>query len=358
MSQKQIGSDGRYRRTLRNFGGSGQIQGTEDWPIDPSVDDAKVIGVAALFGFAALAAMPTGFEVVGWVIASGIVALACVVIYVCPNDRAPLAWLGAIGRFKRAPKRLTNHAEDPKRRTQNLTEIEDVVQIADAIRRRDGTLVGAVKVTGRDMALAETDEWNRAAAGFEDLADAVDGGIEVFSPGRVVRASNLVSGYYGRETDEDVKRNDTLAELVETYTTELPREFKRRGVATRDFYVLVWVTESEVRRADHGVLAKLSDLPGVGGALARIGLARRGPDDVEIKSRQRSMLAGRKRAVENAVGSIDGCDAEPVDSEHLVALLEEYWTARWTRREGKPLPRHRLPVVARTEETTEEAHAQ
>ena len=110
MSQRQLSDDGRYRRILKNFGGSGQIQGAEDWPIDVGGDDAKAIGVATLLGFAALAVMPPGFEVLGWVVAAAIVAATLGVIYVCPSDLSPLAWLGAIARFKRAPKRLTAHA--------------------------------------------------------------------------------------------------------------------------------------------------------------------------------------------------------------------------------------------------------
>lgn len=347
MSQKQLGTDGRYRRILRNFGGDGSIQGIEDVPVDVSIDDAKALGAASLVGFALVAAVPRDYQLVGWIGAGVLVALAALACYVAPADRAPLEWLGAIGRFKKDPKRLTAHAESPRERTQNLTRMDGVLPICGAVRRRDGTLVSAVKVEGRDMALAETDEWDQAAKGFEDLAGAVDGGFEIYSPAQVVISHALVRGYRGRERDEDVEGNETLQSLVETYQEELPREFRNRGTAVRDFYVLVWVSESEVRRQDHGVLAKLADLRGIGGVVSRVGLARRGPSDAEIETRQKSILEGRKRAVETAVSSIEGCEASAVDAEHLTALLQEYWTGRRCDREGKPVPRHRHPVVTR-----------
>ena len=347
MSQRQLSDDGQYRRILTNFGGSGEIQGTEDVPITLKGEDAKAIGVATLLGFVALALAPPSFEALGWVVAAAIVVTTLGVIYVAPSNLSPLAWLAAIARFKRAPKRLTAHAESDRRRTQTLTHVDAVLSLSGSVRRRDGTLVGAIQVAGRDMALAESAEWDTAARGFEDLANALDGAFEIYSPSRVVASQDLVDGYWGRETDADVKANDALAGLIEDYKNELPRELRERGAAVRDFYVLVWVSPDEVRRADHGVIAKLADLPGVGGFVSRVGLARRGPSDAEIKTRQKSILAGRKRAVETAVAAMEGCDASPVDAEHLTAILKEFWTGRRVRKSGKPVPNTTVPVVTR-----------
>jgi hypothetical protein len=153
-----------------------------------------------------------------------------VTVYLCPADREPLGWLRAILRFKRAPKRLTQHADAEHKRTQSLVGIERMVSIHGMARRTDGTLVGLVEVEGRDMALAETSVWEAAGAGFESMADGLDGSFEVFSPARTVDPGRIAKGYVGREYDSDVRENATLSALIETYQedpthrTQSPRD--------------------------------------------------------------------------------------------------------------------------------------
>ena len=328
----RIGPDNRqYRHVLQNFGKGSTIQGTEDWPIDPTIEDAKFIGLGVLIGSTVLAVTPQEMIALGWIAAAVILALTGVIMYIAPSERAPLEWLTAMVRFKRRAKRLTNHAENPKEQTQSLTKIERVLPIASAIERTDGAIVGLVEVKGRDMALAEEDAWATAAEGFEQLARALDSTVEIFSPARTIHPSRLSKGYLGREHDEDVRRNPTLRKLVNVYLDELPNEFNRRATAIRRFYVVVSVTEREVRRDDQGALADLAELPGIGGPIERFGLAKRGPEDAEIKERQRSILSARKRAVENAVSSIEGCEATEVDDEYLTAIIKEFWTGKRVR---------------------------
>jgi len=338
-------SNGQYRRVLRDFGGSDTIQGTEDWPIDPDVEDAKLIGLAVLFGAAVLAIVPQETVILGWAAVGLFVALAGVVIYICPSERAPLEWITAMARFWRKPKRLTNHAEDHDERTQTLTHIDRMLHTQGAVRRRDGALVGLVEVEGTDMALAEEDAWASAAEGFEKMARAVDSTVEIYSPARTVHPNRLTKGYMGREREEDVKRNETLQHLVSVYRNELPQEFAERGTAVRRFYVVLSVTPREVRRDDQGALAKLADLPGIGEPIRRFGLARRGPSEAEIEERQKSILSARKRAVQQSISSTAGCVADDVDGEHLAALLEEFWTGTSTQYEGKPAYHQQTPVV-------------
>lgn len=346
-------NDTRYREILNNFAGNETIQGTEDWPIDPSPEDIKTIGVGVLFGMAALAVTPSEFEFLGFIAAGIFVAATALVVYVAPDDRSPLKWMQAIMKHKTREKRLTQHAESSKKSTQTLTRVERVLTFSDAVLRQDGTIVGAVKIDGRDMSLAEESEWTEASNGFEQLANSIDNGFEIYSPARIVESNALVKGYRERELDEDVKQNPTLSKLINTYQTELPRSFRNRGVAVRDFYVIVWVTEREVRHADHNVLTKLSQLPGVGSLIERFGLDRRGPNEKEIRNRQKSMLEGRKRSVVTAVSSIEECEAEKVDAEHLVAILREYWSGIRTPRTGTPLHKQRLPIVANGSNHTE-----
>ena len=139
----------RYRRILRNFGGSDSIQGLEDAPIDPDKEDAKFVGLTVLLGGTILAVTPQDMIAMGWIGAGLVVALAGVAMYICPDERAPIEWMSAIGRFKRAPKRLTNHAEKPEERTQTLTQVERILPMSGAAERRDGALVGLVEVKGK-----------------------------------------------------------------------------------------------------------------------------------------------------------------------------------------------------------------
>jgi len=334
-----------YRRILRNFGGSDSIQGLENAPIDPDAEDAKFIGLTVLIGAAILAIAPQDMIALGWVVAGIVVALGGIAMYVCPSERAPLEWLSAIARFKRAPKRLTNHSENSKERTQTLTQVERILPFSGAAERRDGALVGLVEVKGQDMALAEESAWDAAAEGFEKMARAVDSTVEIYSPSRTVDPARLIRGYVGRGMDEDVKRNETLRHLLGVYQDQLSKEMNARGTAVRRFFVVVSVTPKEVRRADRSTLGKLADLPGLGGPIERFGLAKRGPSDEEIKARQKSILEARKRAVENAISSTEGCTTSSVDSEYFAALIREFWTGIRTEYQDKPVPNHQTPVV-------------
>ena len=356
MASRDFGTNTRqYRRILRNFGGSDSIQGLEDAPIDPDVEDLKFIGLTVLVGGMILAITPQDVIGLGWVAAGIVILLAGVILYVCPTERAPIEWMSAIGRFKRAPKRLTNHAEKREERTQTLTQIKRMIPMEGAAERRDGALVGLVEVKGQDMALAEESAWNAAAEGFEKMARSVDSTVEIYSPSRSVSPGRLTAGYAGREKDDDVQRNETLQHLMVVYQRRLPKELKARGTAIRRFFVVVSVTPQEVRRADQGALGKLADLPGVGGPIERFGLAKQGPSDEEIRTRQKSMLRARKRAIENAISSTEGCETNPVDSEYFAALIREFWTGIRTEYQDKPVPKHRTPVVHhnRTEDDTD-----
>jgi len=334
-----------YRRILRNFGGSDSIQGLEDAPIDPDTEDAKFIGLTVLISAAILAITPQDMIALGWIAAGLFVTLGGVAMYVCPGERAPIEWMSAIARFKRAPKRLTNHAEDPAERTQTLTQVERILPTTGAAERRDGTLVGLVEVKGQDMALAEEAAWDAAAEGFEKTARAVDSTVEIYSPSRTVNPGRLIEGYLNRGKDEDVKHNETLQHLLGVYQDQLPKEMNARGTAVRRFFVVISVTPKEVQRADQGAFGKLAELPGLGGPIERFGLAKRGPSDEEINARQKSILEARKRAVENAISSTEGCTTSPVDSEYFAALIREFWTGIRTRYQDKPVPNTQTPVV-------------
>ena len=372
---KSNDTDG-FRRIVTDFGGAGTIQGTEDLPVDPQVADVKAIGLGALFGFGLMASIPRGLSVpipfgldsailgaieawnpfvaaliptlstaIGLLAAGACILAASVVVYLCPDDRTPIGWVRAIFRFKRRPKRLTQHADAEHKRTQSLVGVERMLPISGAAKRRDGALFGLVEVEGRDMALAETSAWESAGAGFESMADGLDGGFEVFSPARTIAPGRISKGYVGREFDDDVRENPTLSALIETYQEDLPAELNRRGTAVRRFYVVVWVTESEVRRQDHGALGQLADLPYIGGAIRRVGLARREATDEEINTRQKSILSSRKRAVRNGLASIEDVETNEVDAEQLAAVLTEYWTGIRTDHSGKLPPKHQTPVV-------------
>jgi len=211
-----------FRRIITDFGGSGTIQGTEDWPVDPAVADVKAVGFAALLGFATVAGLPSSYQVLGWGVLGVLLASSLVMVYLCPTDREPLGWLRAILSFKRSPKRLTQHADREEERTQSLVGVERVLPMSGDARRPDGTLFGLVEVEGRDMALAERSAWETAGKGFESMVDGLDGPSGTFSPARTVDPGRIAKGYVGRELDEDVRQNPTLSALIETYRTSPP----------------------------------------------------------------------------------------------------------------------------------------
>jgi hypothetical protein len=115
----------------------------------------------------------------------------------------------------------------------------------------------------------------------------------------------------------------------------------------------VWVTESEVRRQDHGTLANLADIPLLGGVIRRVGLARREASDAEINARQKSILSARKRAVRNGLAGIEDLETTEVDAKHLAAILTEFWTGIRTDHSGKRVPNTSVPVVTAESDSEE-----
>jgi hypothetical protein len=104
----------RYRRVLDGFG-SGSIQGTEDWPIDPTVEDAKTIGIAITLALAFLSA-PGPWPVLATGAALSL-AGGFLIVYLAPSDRAPYRWIYSILQFKLGTKRFTKHSEDSTEQT-------------------------------------------------------------------------------------------------------------------------------------------------------------------------------------------------------------------------------------------------
>ena len=94
QSDRSGNGQGQYRRIVTDFGGAGSIQGTEDWPVDPAVADVKAVGLAGLFGFAAVAAVPQGaplaYRLVGWVFLALVLVMSLVVVYLAPSDQTPI----------------------------------------------------------------------------------------------------------------------------------------------------------------------------------------------------------------------------------------------------------------------------
>jgi hypothetical protein len=319
------------RRILDEFGAADEIVGID---IDYSLADLKLflpaLAVALLLVAVASRLGGTWATLGGLGAALVVLLLTGAVVFVAPAHMTPQQWLGRIAAFTRRERTRTAVGATATDRSGRLTQVARFIPEADALERRDGQLVAAIRIDPANMALATHEEWNAAADALGDALNTLDFPIQLHSSARSVDPDRLTAGYRARRDDPDVLANESLAEIIDIYERRLPAEFRSRGTSIRTYHVLVPVGVREVQLADRGAVAKLTSLPYVGGLLAILGAESSGLSAAEITQRQRETLDTRLTDVRSAIRSVEGCDCTVVSADRLASLLEEFWTGRRT----------------------------
>lgn len=320
------------RRVLDEFGAGDEIAGIDT---DYTLSDLKALIPAVALGFICLlAGVADGrlLAILGGILSAlALLAIALAVIVITPSHLTPQAWVTQILSFKREPKQRSIVGETSNERTEVLTGITRFDADGDAVERDDGALVGGVRVDPANMALATDAQWQAAADSLGQTLNTLGFYLQIRSTARRVPTEDLVAGYDTRLDDPDVQANDTLRELIEVYQRELPREFRTRGTSVREYQILVPVRIHEVQLAEHGALARLETLPYIGSFLAVLGAESTRLTDEEIERAQRSLLAERRQAIEDAIRGLESCTAESVSAATLASWVEESWTGRRTQ---------------------------
>ncbi|WP_423743934.1 hypothetical protein V5735_13130 (plasmid) [Haladaptatus sp. SPP-AMP-3] len=281
-----------------------------------------------------VAVIVTGRFFVGVGLSLVVLGVAGAYVTICPDHRTPLGFLRSFISYYRRDSimTLTNSNTDSDANappdTRELTQIRAVEPDADAIRRRDETLIGAIRIEPANLALADHNEWDRAARGLGDVLNALDYPVQIHSSARRVDPDRLTAAYHTRRTDADVRSTPALGEIVEVYRRRRPQEFRERGTSIRQYHAIVPVEIQSVSLEDNAWVRRLSTLPLVGDHLASVFADVLLQDDrrESIHARQRTLLEERRTHLAEQLTSVEGIHVHSEDAADLVTLVEEYWS--------------------------------
>ena len=245
--------------------------------------------------------------------------LGAVFVYVTPAYTSSLDWLVTMVRFH------TTATEEPHSEALEHHQLERVYPTYDAIERRDGAVIGLVRVSPPSMALATDEEWGAMADGFQDfLNTTVTFPIQIYSTTQPFPVETYLDHYRDRLDDPDVKANPQLRTLIERYIDWYERDLAARQMTIRDHYVIVTVTPEEVQFERESVLAKVGDVP-------LLGVFVRAVTAPPLAVQRRELfneLDERLSRVQSGLRDLDGCEARIVDASDATQLIGEFWAGQ------------------------------
>ncbi|MFC6732367.1 hypothetical protein [Haladaptatus sp. DYSN1] len=276
----------------------------------------------------------TGQFFVGVALALTVLAVAGAYVHVCPDHRTPLGLISSFLTHHRRENTMTftntttDTGADTPPDARELTHVRAVEPEADAIRRQDETLVGAVRIDPANLALADQAQWDRAARGLGAVLNALDYTVQIHSSARRVDPARMTAAYDDRRTDPDVRLTPVLAEIVEVYRRRRPQEFQERGTSIRQYHAIVPVGIQEVSIEDNAWVRRLQSIPLIGDNVGSVvaDVLLRDERREKIEERQHAILRDRRTHLTEQLTSIEGVTACPVTTPDLVTLVEEYWS--------------------------------
>lgn len=356
------GGDGPERRILDDVGSdSGFLAFT-----DVSNADLLFLVPALIVAMVTLeiVVIVTGRFFIGVALALAVLGLAGAYVHVCPDHRTPVGLITAFVTHHRRGNTMTftNTTAETSTETppdaRELTHVRAVEPEADAIRRQDETLVGAVRIDPANLALADQAKWNRAARGLGAVLNALGYPVQIHSSARRVDPARMTATYDDRRTDPDVKSTPALSEIVEVYRRRRPQEFHERGTSVRQYHAIVPVGIQEVSLEDNAWVSRLQSLPLIGRNLGSVvaDVLLRDERREAIEERQRTILRDRRTHLTEQLTSIEGVSAHPVTAADLATLVEEYWSGSRTEYPDDG-PHLRTTPVIMSEQDTKESHS-
>jgi len=245
--------------------------------------------------------------------------LGAVFVYVTPAYTSSLDWLVTMVRFH------TTATEEPHSEALEHHQLARVYPTHDAIERRDGAVIGLVRVSPPSMALATDEEWGAMANSFQDfLNTTVTFPIQIYSTTQPFPVETYLDRYRSRLDDPDVQANPRLERLIEEYIDWYERDLAARQMTIRDHYVVVPVTPGEVQFSRGSLLAPLCNLPVLGSLITLWS----SPPPAEQRQALFETLADRLDRVRRGIHDIEGCRAQQVDATTAAQVISDYWAGQ------------------------------
>jgi hypothetical protein len=328
-------------------------------PTDLTLTDLRLLGPAGLIALVFIGKTPDQLFPLGIILGGGLLVFTGAIIWLSPSYRPAHKWI--YDRYTHARTNTIMRPHDPTTtdNAQTLTQVDRFLRHHGSAKRVDGALVGAIEILAPSMALADREAWEAADDRFTSFVNNLSFPIQIHSTGQHADPKRLTRGYRKRLNDPDdpITDNEHLRNLLETYCQEFPREFERRGTNVRRFYIIVSVTELEIKLREQEGVSELGRMPVIGGLFRTYGQRKSDLSQWDINYYQKQELDRRLDEIRSSVNThLTKCDSRDVDNDALSALLEEFWTGQQPDYSSKSNVERirRLPVVYPADEDSEE----
>lgn len=228
--------------------------------------------------------------------------------------------------------------------------VERIYVDQGVIERDDGTIVGAMKVSGTNLDQAPQEAINRATQQFSNFVNQnLDFKVQIYLTTRRFNPEKYLEKYMDRLEDTDVQNNEILNIYLNHYIERTPQFLSR--FYYREYYVLVPVTAWDVKRSEQqGGILDLGVIPGVGDLLSEL-FGQSGVGELtETQLKQRQIDEARKRMQrfkQGGIAPLEGADADIItDANEYASIIKEFWLGRDFELKGEENFVRESPVVA------------
>lgn len=304
---------------------------------------------ALLFTFVLV---PPTFRLQGVFLAGLLLLSAFIALATTPDHYKPTEWvkLHASHRLRQsAYDHLTTHYDHVQRtqkdhveqtlvqsvwatnqRTQDVLDVQRVQpgssQRSDTgyVQLSDDTLVGAVQIEPANLSLSTPDDWSRTVNQLSSTINTLDFPTQIYRTSRDFDTDGFLQPYRARRSDEDVKNEPVLNDLLTEFLAWYPEELASRGTRVTEFYVIVPVRPGEVEssRRTTGFTDQLAEWPLFGRFISS---NEEDAPEAVLRGRQRETLYDRLAMVRGHFREITDIDATRVDAvEHAELIAHAY----------------------------------
>lgn len=221
-------------------------------------------------------------------------------------------------------------------RTQDAVPLTKPYAGSHAIERRDGALIGFIRVTPANMSTADPDEWEQQVKRYSDiLVSAVDFPVEQYDTMHAVDYEDIYERWASRERDlrrsrtsDDAADADGVPDLGTAVLADICEE--RAGVInlydqttfSREHYLVVTVEPDAA--ADMGAEdGGLASVPGIGRLFTRT--QTRQHTDAERTRILEGKLEQRVNRLARSLRGLDDIKAYPLQSGEASKVIADYY---------------------------------
>lgn len=300
------------------------------------------------------------------------IVLGIVLLAITPDHLSTKEWLGSIVHHMFRPKRIEHMSlqhgvareqrdaiketkiYQMEERTQEITRLKKIHRNGGAIERDDNVMVGAVKVSPANMALASNRRWQMMVEEWEGyLNNSIEYPLQIYATSKPFPVEQYIYHYQGRINDPDIENRPILQELLSDFLDWYPQYLSWQGTNQREYYIIVPVSEHELIGADSdekSPMETLAGIPVIGGLFQSQIESSDGKSDEEKKTEQLRVLSQRLREVNRqGVRSLSGCDGRRISGVEMAILIREFWSGQDYEGDPDEVVRSQ-PIVTKSDE--------